>query len=62
MKASVSAAEDLGLDSGLRLRDFSGLCHTNDLNIGISVATLAGAWRYRVMAGTGWPGISDWVR
>ena len=25
---------------------------------GIPVATLPGAWRYRVSAGTGWPGVS----
>ena len=29
-----------------------------DLNIDTPVATLAGAWRYRVSAGTGWPGVS----
>ena len=27
-------------------------------NIGTPVATLPGAWRYRVSAGTGWPGVS----
>ena len=35
---------------------FSG--HTIDLKIGTPVATLPGAWRYRVSAGTGWPGVS----
>ena len=37
---------------------FSGLSHTSDLKIGTSVATLPGAWRYRVSTGTGWPGVS----
>ena len=32
--------------------------HTSDLIIGTPVATLPGAWRYRVSAGTGWPGVS----
>ena len=37
---------------------FSGLSHTSDLKIGTPVATLPGAWRYRVSAGTGRPGVS----
>ena len=37
---------------------FSGSSHTSDLKIGTPVATLPGAWRYRVTAGTGWPGVS----
>ena len=37
---------------------FSGSSHTSDLNIGTPVATLSGAWRYRVSAGTGRPGVS----
>ena len=37
---------------------FSGLSLTCDLNICTPVATLPGAWRYRVSAGTGWPGVS----
>ena len=36
---------------------FPGSSHTSDLNIGTPVATLPGAWRYRVSAGTGWPGV-----
>ena len=54
VKASASRAEDPGFNSRLR-RDFSGSSHTSDLNIGTSVATLPGAWRYRVSAGTGGP-------
>ena len=38
--------------------NFSGLSHTSDLQIGTPVATLPDAWRYRVSAGTGWPGVS----
>ena len=39
-------------------QDFSGSSHTSDLNIGTPVATLPGAWRCRVNAGTGWPSVS----
>ena len=38
--------------------DFSGLGHTSHFKIGTPVATLLGAWRYRVSAGTGWTGVS----
>ena len=37
---------------------FSRSSHTSDLRIDTPVATLPGAWRYRVSAGTGWPGVS----
>ena len=37
---------------------FSGSSHTSDLNIGTPVATLPGAWRYRVSTRTGRPGVS----
>ena len=36
---------------------FSGSSHTSDLKIGTPVATLPGALRYRVSAGTGRPGV-----
>ena len=49
VKASASRAEDPGFESRLGL-DFSGLSHTSDLKIGSPVATLPGAWRYRVSA------------
>ena len=39
-------------------QDFSGLIHTSDLKTGTPVATLPGAWRYRVSAGTDRPSIS----
>ena len=57
VKASASRAEGPGFESRLR-RDFSGSSHTSDLKIGTPVATLPGAWRYRVSAGTGRPGVS----
>ena len=57
VKASASGAKDPGFESCLR-RDFLGSSHTSDLKIGTLVATLPGAWRYRVSAGTGWPGVS----
>ena len=37
---------------------FSGSSHTSDSKIGTPVVTLPGAWRYRVSAGTGRPGVS----
>ena len=55
-KASASGAEDPGFESRLR-RDFSGSSHTSDLTIGTPVATLSGAWRYRVSAGPNGPGV-----
>ena len=57
VKASVSRAEDPGFESRWG-RVFSGSSHTRDLNIGTPAATLPGAWRYKVSAGTGWPGVS----
>ena len=56
VKVSASRVEDPGFESRLRL-DFSGSSHTSDLKIGTPTATLPGAWRYRVSAGTGWPGV-----
>ena len=37
---------------------FLGSSHTSDSKIGTPVTTLPGAWRYRVSAGTGRPGVS----
>ena len=56
-KASASRSEGPGFESRL-CRDFSGSSHTSDLKIGTPVATLPGAWRYRVSTGTGRPGVS----
>ena len=57
VKASASRAEGPGFESRLR-PDFSRSSHTSDLKIGTPVATLPGAWRYRVSTGTGRPGVS----
>ena len=57
VKASASRAGDPGFESHLS-RDFSRSSHTSDLEIGTPTATLPGAWRYRVSAGTGQPGVS----
>ena len=57
VKASTSKAEDPGFDSRLR-RNFSGSSYTGDLKTGTPVAILPVAWRYRVSAGTGRPGVS----
>ena len=57
VKASTSGAEGPEFGSHLR-RDFSGSSHTSDLKIDTPVATLSGAWHYRVSAGTGQPGVS----
>ena len=51
-KASASSAADPGLDSRFRCGDFLGLSHTIDQKIGTPVATLPGAWCYRVSART----------
>ena len=69
VKASASRAEDPGFESRLR-RDFSRSSHTSDFKIDTPVATLPGAWIYRVSAGTGRPGVSilllgeveSWIR
>ena len=53
VKASASRAEDPGFDSRLCVRIVSRSIHTNDLKIGTPVATLPGAWHYRVSTGTG---------
>ena len=58
VKASASGAEDPEFDSRLHRGDFKGSSHTSDLKIGTPVATLPGAWRYRVSAGTGRLGVS----
>ena len=55
--ASASRAEDPRFESRLR-QDFTGWSQTSDLKIGTPVATLPGAWRYRVSAMTGRPGVS----
>ena len=57
VKVSASGAEDLGFESCLRL-DFSWSSLTSDFKIGTPVTALPGAWRYRVSAGTGRPGVS----
>ena len=37
---------------------FPGSSHTSDSKIDTPVPTLPGAWRYKVSAGTDWPGVS----
>ena len=55
---SALRAEEPGFNYHLHLGDFSGSSHTSDLKINTAVATLPGAWRYRVSTGTCWPGVS----
>ena len=55
VKASASRE---GFNSRLRSGDLSGSSHTNDLMIGHPKAAPPGAWRCRVRAGTGQPGVS----
>ena len=55
VKASASGAEDPRSNPACD-RIFSGSSHPSDLKIGTPVATLPGAWHYRVSAGTGRPG------
>ena len=56
VKASASRVEDPGFDSSLR-RNLSRSSHIGDVEVGTPVVTLTGAWRYRVSAGTGRPGV-----
>ena len=62
VKAPGSGAEDPGFESrgSSHTSDFSfpGSSHTSDFRISTPVATLPGAWHYRVSAGTGRPGVS----
>ena len=61
VKESASRAEDPEFESRLR-RDFFWVESYQWLNIGTPVATVPGAWYYRVSAGTGWPGVSiQWL-
>ena len=55
VKASASRAKDPGFFTCAGI--FFRLSHTSDLEIGTPVATLPGAWRFRVSAGN-WPGVS----
>ena len=57
VKMSSSRVEDPGFESCLR-QGFFGSSHTSDLKIGTPMATLPGAWHYRVSAWTGRPGVS----
>ena len=57
VKESALRVEDPGFESHLR-QDFSRSSHTSDLKIGTPMATVPGAWRYRVSTGTGRPGVS----
>ena len=62
VKASVSRTEDPGFESRLR-RECSGSSHTSEFKKkkkkkSTPMATLPGAWNYRVSAGTGRPGVS----
>ena len=53
VKASTSRAEARRSNPPLRRGDFSMSSHTSDLEIGIPVATLPGAWRCTVRPGIG---------
>ena len=54
---SASRAEDTGSNPACDWI-FQGSSHTSDLKTGTPVATQPGTWRYRVSAGTDWPGVS----
>ena len=58
VKASASRTEDPGFESRLRRDFFRGRVIPVTSKLGTPVATLPGAWRYRVSARTGWPGVS----
>ena len=42
----------------VRRGNFAMSSRNSGFKIGTPVATLSGAWRYRVNAGTGWSGVS----
>ena len=58
VEASASIAEDPGVRIPLAPGFIRGWSHTSDLEIGTPVASLPGAWSYRVGAGNGWSGVS----
>ena len=47
-----------GFDSRGLHGDFSGSIHTSELTVSTPEATMPGAWRHRVTAGTGRPSFS----
>ena len=57
VNSSASRGADSGFDSRFPRWDFTGSSRTSDLEIVAPVATLPGAWRSRVSAGTAWPGV-----
>ena len=57
VKVSAPRAEDPGSNPACA-RIFPGSSHTSDLKIGTPVATLPGAWRYRVSTENSRPGVS----
>ena len=57
-KASTSRAAYPSSITAVPMGMFSGTSLTSDLKIGTAVATLPGAWQYRVSTGTGWPSVS----
>ena len=58
VKVFALRVADPGFDSSLSHGDFSRWSHSSDLKLCIPVATLPGAWRYRVSAGTDWSGVN----
>ena len=58
VKASTSRAAYPSLITAVPVGMFSGTSLSSDLEIGTAVATLPGAWQYRVNTGTGWPSVS----
>ena len=53
VKASASRAANLGSIPACAVDLSRGSSHTSDLKFGVPVASLPGAWRYRISAGTG---------
>ena len=58
VKTSASRAENPGFESRFRRDFFRGRVIPVTLKSGTPVATLPGAWHYRVSTGTGRPGVS----
>ena len=54
VKVSALRTADPEFNSHVHCGNFSGLSHS----IGTPTATVPGAWHYRVIAGTCWPGVN----
>ena len=63
VKASASTVAVVGSSPAVAVHPLAGSRHATDSRTASPAPTLPGAWRFRVGAGTGWPGVRVlWVR